>query len=68
MTKNMTGWETLESDDTRGHQILGREVENGWEIEVRFDNNAEPRRPAADRMPKTREEAIMTGQELAKMG
>lgn len=68
MTKNMTDWETLERDSTRGFQILGREAEGGWEIEVRFDNDEAPKRPAADRMPKTRDEAITTGRELAKMG
>ena len=67
MKRNLTDWETLERDSTRGFEILGRENDSGWEIEVRFDNNAEPRRPT-DRTPKTRAEAIETGRELAKMG
>lgn len=68
MTKNMTDWETLERDSTRGFQILGRQAESGWEVEVRFDNEQAPRQPEADRTPQTREEAITTGRELAKMG
>jgi len=66
MTKNFTDWETLERDETRGYQILGKEAEDGWDIEVRFDNEQAPKRP--DNRPKTRGEAIKTGQELAKMG
>ncbi|MES1925022.1 hypothetical protein [Salinisphaera sp. T31B1] len=66
MSTNLTDWQTLERDDTRGYEIMGREVEAGWEVEVRFDNEQAPKRP--DNTPKTREEAIKTGQELAKMG
>ena len=66
MTKNLADWETLERDETRGFETIGIENEDGWEIEVRFDDNTESRR--TDRRPKTREEAIQTGQELAKMG
>lgn len=68
MKRNLTDWETLERDETRGFETLGREARNGWEIEVRFDNGAEPRRPDADRTPQSRDEAIETGRELAKMG
>ena len=66
MKRNLTDWDTLERDADRGFEILGREVDGGWEVEVRFDDNTESRR--TDRRPKTREEAIQTGQELAKMG
>lgn len=68
MKKNMSDWETLERDETRGFQVLGRESADGWEIEVRFDNETEPKRPADDRTPQSREEAIQTGREIAKMG
>jgi len=64
--KNLSHWETLEHDETRGYQILGHEVEGGWEIEVRFDDERAPRRPESK--PATRGEAIKTGQELAKVG
>ena len=66
MTKNLTDWETLERDETRGFETIGIEKEGGWEIEVRYDDETESR--TTDRTPKTREEAIETGRELAKMG
>jgi hypothetical protein len=65
MTKNLTDWETLERDETRGFETIGIENENGWEIEVRFDDATESR--TTDRTPTSREEAIQTGRELAKM-
>ncbi|GAB3677977.1 hypothetical protein [Salinisphaera aquimarina] len=68
MKKNQFDWETLERDTTRGFQILGREVENGWEIEVRFDNEQAPKQLSPKRTYMSREEAIITGRELATMG
>ncbi|ROO27300.1 hypothetical protein SAOR_08980 [Salinisphaera orenii MK-B5] len=67
MKRNLTDWDTLERDADRGFEILGREVDGGWEVEVRFDDNTEPQRSTGSRTPQTREEAIQMGREMATM-
>lgn len=57
---NRMDWETLERDAERGFETLGREVDAGWEVEVRFDDATPPQSGTA----ATRDEARTVGQEI----
>lgn len=61
---DVNNWESLERDETRGFEILGRERGLGWEVEVRFDSAIEPKRDSES--AKSREEAKKVGRELAQ--
>lgn len=65
MKQNLTDWQTLERDAERGYEIMGREGQTGWEVEVRFDNGSSPKHP--ERNPSTREEAVKIGREIATL-
>lgn len=59
---NSKNWEILERDDDRGFETLAREVDDGWEVEVRFDDTRPPKRDSHS--AKSRDEARKVGQEI----
>lgn len=65
MKQNLTDWESLERDAERDYEIMGREGDSGWEVEVRFDNGTSPQHP--ERPAPSREEAVKIGREIAMM-
>ncbi|MBH04630.1 MAG: hypothetical protein CMP08_11020 [Xanthomonadales bacterium] len=62
-TMDVNDWQSLERDDKRGFEILGREQGMGWEVEVRFDGAIEPKRDSES--AKDRQEAVKVGREIA---
>lgn len=65
MTQNLTDWQSLERDAERGYEIMGKEGQAGWDVEVRFDNGTSPKHP--ERKPASREEAVKIGREIATL-
>ena len=65
MKQNLTDWQSLERDAERGYEIMGREGQAGWEVEVRFDNGTSPKHP--ERKAPSREEAVKIGREIATL-
>lgn len=60
---DVNDWESLDRDETRGFEILGRQKGSTWEVEVRFDGAIEPKRDSDS--AKDRQEAIKVGHEIA---